>query len=158
MMLDWRGLAGTLLVHGAAVAGWPALGVWPTTLCLCWTPSYDVVEIKDFPQVRQMRVFTYVDPPIGIVTAPYTVRKACGSTPDRAPMLLSYPDIPAHLRDAGSVAFCATVQRNGRVSGLTLLRSGDRPQRDVAEVRRLLRQARFMPGMQPTRIEIALTS
>lgn len=157
-MLDWRGLVGTMLVHATAALGWPASEIWPTTMCLCWSPSEDVTNSYDAPESRQIRLLAYADPPTGLVTVPYTQRSACQSPPDRAPVLLWHPAIPQRLRSAGSVAFCASVRPDGSVSGLTLLRSSDRPRRDVAEVRRLIRQARFAPSRQSARVEIALTS
>ncbi|MFD1788800.1 hypothetical protein ACFSC3_14635 [Sphingomonas floccifaciens] len=157
-MLDWRGLVGTSLIHGAVIVGWPALDISPTTMCLCWTPSIDVVEIYEFPKVRHVQLFTNVDPPTGIVEPVYSNRTACSSPPDRAPILVSRPDIPQHLRTAASIAFCASVTTDGTVSALKLLQSGGRPAREIAEVRRLLRQTRFAPSDEPTRIEIAVTS
>lgn len=158
-MLDWRGLIGTFLVHGAAVAGWPALGPWlMTTTCLCWTPSYEVVAVYDVPKVRQVQVYTNVNTSIGRVS-PYAVQHmTCSAPPDRAPVLVWQPTIPAYLRAAASIAFCATVRPDGTISGLRLLRSGHRPARAVAAARRLVGQARFAPGEGSRRIEIALTT
>lgn len=156
-MLDWRGLIGTSLIHAAAIFGWPALDL-NVTQCLCWTWSSEPLEIYDVPKVRQIQLFTNVDPPSGMVETIYTERTRCSSPPDHAPILLSRPDVPQHLRTAASVAFCASVATDGTISSLKLLRSGSRPAREIAEIRRLIRQARFLPGAGPSRIEIAVTS
>lgn len=137
--------------------GWPALDL-NVTQCMCRTWSTEPMEIYDIPKVRQVQLFTNVDPPSGIVEAIYTERTRCSSPPDRAPILLSRPDVPQYLRTATSVAFCASVATDGTISSLELLRSGSRPAREIAEIRRLIRQARFASAAGPSRIEIALTS